>query len=248
MIDITITACRRRELLFKTLNSFLEKALINVPFRLIINVDPVGVDEDSYKSVELCNWFSSPVVYRCPEKPNFSEAFKWSWDQAEADWVFHLEDDWELLVNVDLNDMMGILKSHSKLALLRLPQFKAGEDKMKNWDRWFPWNGTYFECPEEMKQAVGFCGHPSLIKGQYVRACRGHLLTDRNPEKQFHGGNPFLVAEATRWEYGVYSKPGHPNYIQDLGRKWSVDNGWKKKGNKAHFMIWEPINKEEGND
>ena len=76
MIDVTITACRRRELLFKTLNSFLENALSRYSFRIIVNVDPVGVEEDSYKSVELCYWFATPVVYRCPKEPNFSDAYK----------------------------------------------------------------------------------------------------------------------------------------------------------------------------
>lgn len=241
MIDVTITACRRRELLFKTLNSFLENALWNQDFRIIVNVDPVGVNELSYKSVELCYWFSPKVKFRCPEKPNFSEAFKWCWDQVEADWVLHLEDDWEMLIRVDIRHMMGILKSHPTLALLRLPQFRSTETEMKNWDRVYPWNGRYFECPEKMRQAVGFCGHPSLIKGNYVKLCRQHLLTDRNPEKQFHGGNDKLVDEVLRWEYGVYGHPNQPNYIQDLGRQWSVNNGWKKAGNKAHFMQWEKV-------
>jgi len=239
MIDVTITACRRRELLFKTLNSFLENLLWNHDFRIIINVDPVGVNEDSYKSIELCYWFAEPVIARCPAEPNFSDAFKWCWDQVENNWILQLEDDWELLQRVDLRHMMGILESYQDLALLRLPQFKCGKDGMKNWDRWFPWNGTYYECPEEIKQAVGFCGHPSLIKGSFVKACRQHLLTDRNPEKQFHGGNEALVNEVMHWKYGVYGHPGEPNYIRDMGREWAVKNGWKKKGNKAHFMIWE---------
>ena len=136
---------------------------------------------------------------------------------------------------------MGMLSSHPDLALLRLPQFRSTETEMKNWDRVYPWNGAYFECPEEMKQAVGFCGHPSLIKGDYVKLCREHLLTDRNPEKQFHGGNDKLVDEALRWKYGVYGQPNQSNYIRDLGREWAVNNGWKKKGNKAHFVEWEKI-------
>lgn len=241
VIDVTITACRRRELLFKTLNSFLENALWKHDFRIIINVDPVGVEEDSYKSVELCYWFASPVVARCSTESNFSDAFKWCWDQVRADWVLHLEDDWELLVRIDLEEMAYILEKFKDLALLRLPQFKSTDREMKNWDRMFPWNGYYFECPEEMKQGVGFCGHPSLIKGDYVKFCRKHLLTDRNPEKQFHGGNDKLVDEVLRWKYGVYGKPNRPNYIRDMGREWAVKNQWKKKGNKAHFMEWEKV-------
>ena len=68
---------------------------------------------------------------------------------------------------------------------------------MKNWDKHFPWNGYrgYFECPDELRQGVGFCGHPSLIKMEYVKNCAPHIIPEVNPEKQFHGGNGELLDE-----------------------------------------------------
>jgi len=135
--------------------------------------------------------------------------------------------------------MIEILNDEKDLALLRLPQFKSTEDKMKNWDKFFPWNGKYFECPDELRKVVGFCGHPSLIKGEFIKKCAPLLNMELNPEKQFHGDNQPLVDEVMKWRYGVFSKPNHPAYIKDLGREWMLKNDLKKKGDKAWFTEWE---------
>jgi hypothetical protein len=241
-VEITMTATKRKHLTFKTISSFMENLLyICDDVEVIINVDDVGESGPRETTLKIIELFVPVKVSRFSETPNFSTAFAFCWQQVEADWVVHLEDDWELLQKVDVREMMAILKEEEDLALLRLPQFRSGEDKMKNWDKFFPWNGKYFECPDELRQGVGFCGHPSLIKGEFVRACAPLINVELNPEKQFHGDNPELVAEVMKWRYGVYSKPNEPNYIQDLGRQWMVDNGFRKKGSKAWFTEWETV-------
>jgi len=241
MINITITATKRHEILKRTLWSFKQNLFKDYPVRIIINIDPVGPDQHHFTSVATCRRIfpGTEVNYRAPERPNFSEGFKWTWEQSQTDFIFHLEDDWELLREIDLKDMIDMLNRHKDLALLRLPQFKSTENTMKNWNLIYPWNGEYFECPENLIMTAGFCGHPSLIKGEFVRNTTPYIDTTKNPEKQFHHGPPEIMSEVARWKYGVYSKPNMPNAIQDLGRKWSVETGWHKKGPKAWFMEWE---------
>jgi hypothetical protein len=240
-VEVTITATNRINILYKTISSFMENLLFRCDVEAIANIDNVGEKgskEALAKTVEL---FMPVKMTRRSFKPNFSEAFAFCWNSVEADWVFHLEDDWELLERVEIREMIEILKEEKDLALLRLPQFRSTEDKMKNWDKFFPWNGKYFECPDDLRQAVGFCGHPSLIKGEFVKKCAPLLDPTMNPEKQFHGDNPKLVEEVMKWRYGVFGKPNSPAYIRDLGRQWMVDNGLRKKGNKAWFTEWEKI-------
>jgi len=239
-IDVTITACRRPEILAQTLHSFMSKMLIGHTCYVSINIDPVG-DADAYEVIKACEVvFPSRMVHRTPKTPNFSDAFKWAWQsRGGSEFVLHLEDDWELLKDVDVMHMAYILRNNPKLALLRLPQFKADGDKMKNWNKFFPWNGEYFECPEELKMSVGFCGHPSLIKKEFVDNTVNFIDTTRNPEKQFHRGPIEIMEEVAKWDYGVYGTPEESAYIRDIGRKWMIENKWKKKGSKAHFMEWE---------
>lgn len=239
-LDVTITACVRPDLLMKTLDSFFLNLLWQADCRIIINVDPVGWSDDPETMEKVCRYYSSEVISNFPDRPGFGKAFKWAWDQAETDYVFHLEDDWKLLRKVSLSSMVEILEKNSDLASLRLPQFKTDGEKMKNWNLFFPWNGQFYECPKELRIGGGFCGHPSLIKGVFVQRCRILIDENKNPEKQFHTGNKELVAEHLRWRYGVYAYPGDSNYIEDMGRKWVEYNGWKKKGSKAYFTVWEP--------
>jgi len=238
-IDITITACRRPKILLTTLQSFYYNMLKDHECEVIMNVDPVG-DGKADSVIDTCLMFFPNLVSRTPEKSNFSDAFKWVWKfKGNAEFVLHLEDDWELLKEVDLMDMVGILRRNPKLALLRLPQFKADGDKMKNWNKFFPWNGEYFECPEELKMSVGFCGHPSLIKREFIDNTVNYIDTNKNPEKQFHRGPKEIMNEVAKWSYGVYGTPKESAMIRDIGRRWMIENNWKKKGSKAYFMEWE---------
>jgi len=241
MLDVTITATKRHEILRRTLESFKKNLLKDTEIRIIINIDPVGPDKMFIDCLDVC-WATFPhtdVHYRTPNAPNFAAGFKWTWNEARTNFVLHLEDDWELLREIDLQDMINMLNRHKNLALLRLPQFKSTEKDMKNWNLFFPYNGEYFECPEELKMSVGFCGHPSLIKGEFVQNTALYIDTTKNPEKQFHRGPPEIIKEVVKWKYGVYSQPNMPPAIVDIGRKWSVETGWQKKGTKAWFMEWE---------
>lgn len=238
-MDITITACKRSRVLRRTLESFKLNLIGDLPCRVIINIDPVGLDEDPYLCLDICRLYFDNVCHRIQPVPNFSDAFKWVWSMVKDDFVLHLEDDWELIRKVDLKDMFRILQSEPDLALLRLPQFKSGADTMKNWDKIYPYNGTYFECPKELKMEVGFCGHPSIIKKTFIKNTGPYIDTSINPEKQFHHGPKEIMAEIPKWRYGVYAKPNEPNAIADLGRRWMVENKLRKRGNKAWFTQWE---------
>ena len=239
--EVTITATNRIDLLYKTLSSFMENLLFRCDCEAIINIDDVGEGGRPERLLKIVEMFLPIKVSRVSPKPNFPEAFAFCWQSVEADWVMNIEDDWLLKERVEIREMMEILNDEEDLALLRLPQFRSTDDQMKNWDKFFPWNGKYFECPDELRQAVGFCGHPSLIKGEFVRKCAPLIDTTMNPEKQFHGDNPALVEEVLKWRYGVFSKPNHPNYIEDLGRAWAVKHGFQKKGSKAWFTEWEKV-------
>jgi hypothetical protein len=246
-IDVTITATHRPELLRRTLDSFFSK-LFNYSGmhlrrmwepRAIINVDPAGRGGDPCKIVDIVREYFPNVEARAPKEAGFGAAFKWCWTQTTAPWVFNLEEDWEALVPVDLSKMLEILQKEPKLALLRLPAFRANESDMKNWSHFYPWNGRYFECPHEKRIELGFCGHPSLIKGEFVRRCAPWLDPEKNPEKQFHRGHVLLTNEVSNWRYGVYGFPQSLPIIRDIGREWMVQNKFCKKGSKAYFTQWE---------
>jgi len=241
MLDILMTATMRPEIIMRTLESFMNKMFCNPHFlRLIVNIDPVGGSNgmtrlDILKEVER----HIPIVKsNLPPTASFPEAFKWIVRNSESEYVFLLEDDWELLYPIHLIDMVEIMDDEPDLALLRLPVFKSGLDSMKNWSTFYPWNGKYFECPDEKRIEMGFCGHPSLVRGSFLRECVKYLDTNKNPEKQFHRGPVQLIAEVAKYRYGVYGCLNAPSLIRDIGREWLAKTSWRKKGNKAFFTEW----------
>jgi len=247
MLDVTITAVRRPKILRQTLDSFFKNLFKATPCRAIINVDPVGLDIDSMRMVDVCREYFDEVVFNLPDEPSLSKAFKWCWSQVESDLVFHLEDDWSLLREVDLECLKGVLKKYKNIPYIRLPQFPSGLTEMKNWNKTFKWAGQFYMPPSDEKW-LGFCGHPALLKGQFVRHVAPMLNADLNPEKQFfQGGNPKLTEYCNQYWFVVYGVPADsptPAFVKDIGKSWAVENGWRKAGNKAHFLNWE---KDEGN-
>lgn len=222
----------------ETLKSFYDNLLWRKDLltRIIINVDPVGHHEDSMWSVDLCRGFTDDVVFNCPDTPSFGKAFKWVWSQVTADWVLNLEDDWKLMVVVDIKDIFEILEKFQKLALLRFPFDFAGKDTILAWGKVpFEWNGDYFKC---VKMNWAYCGHPSIIKGSWVKGMRPFVKAVLDPEKQFRHTNPLLIKEVLKYDYGLFSGPYHGPYIKDIGREWMKKEGWEKVRHGHPFPVW----------
>jgi hypothetical protein len=207
---------------------------------LILNIDPVGPDSLNDVLDVATEHFTEPE-FILPAFPSFPKAFINTWRKTTSKYIFNLEDDWELLLNLDLLDMIRIMDENPNLAVLRLP-YKATDEKSKNWSCFYPWNGEFFECPKDKKRELGFCGHPSLIRGDFAREAVRHLSPDLNPEKQFHHGPPGIMQLIDESRFGVYAEKHQQRAIVDIGRKWMVGTGWQKQGNKAHFTKWENQN------
>ena len=250
MIDVTMTATRRPELLRDTLSSFRENLFgdrMKRGTRLIINVDPVGEDIPSESVVDVAREFFELVEYRCPTKPSFPAAFQWCWSQTTRDYIFNLEEDWRLLIPVDLDKMMELMEEFPALTTLRL-SFSPCKENVKNWNHFLTWNGRFYEVPNNLKGLLGFCGHPSLIKILFVRIGLNLLDGKTNPEKQlkWRRGSPHeRILQNLR--YGVYGFPGMGAAVLDTGRRWKLDHGWRKVGrsgdtkDKAFFTHWERV-------
>ena len=240
-IDITMTATLRPEIIERTLSTFKQNLFKNHPCRLIINIDPVGLDVKPMEIVDLCGRYFREITFNIAQQPSFPKAFIWTWQQVETDYLFHLEDDWCLLREVDLQKMLDLMEKHKDLATLRLSAKPSNKDNCKSWNKFLPWNGEFFECPENLIRTIGMSGHPSLIRGRFVKRTIVHLDDRSNPEKQFHHfGHMPIMQEVFKWRYGLFMGREEPKQIQDIGQRWLIDTDFRKNGpNKAFFTVWE---------
>lgn len=251
-IDITITAMSRPEILRRTLSSFCTNMLrpaINKIGKVFINIDPGGIG--SQNAVEqVCREFfpAGKVVVNTPATASFPKAFTWVWAQTlktNSACVLHLEDDWELLHPVDLHHMFMLLYLYPDLSILRLSAFHSATHILKCWDKLISWNGTFFEVPPNLRGLLGFCGHPSLIRKEFIQAVLPHLDDTKNPEKQIKGNHPQFGQYILSHRFGVYQSQDALPTVKDIGRQWMIDNKYRKAGSKAWFTKWEDIGGEK---
>jgi hypothetical protein len=245
-VDITITATSRPEILRRTLQSFntnmfrFHSSLIRNVF---INVDPVGT-ADPKETIRVCSEVFDPkiVTAHVPSTPSFPKAFIWTWQQTlstDSACVFHLEDDWELLRPVDMQQLFLLLYLYPDLTSLKLSAFASATHVLKCWDKFCTWNGTFFEVPPNLRGLLGFCGHPTLLRKEFVRAVLPYLDDTKNPEKQIKGSHPQFGQYILSHRFGWYHGQDEPAAVKDIGRQWMIDNGFRKSGSKAWFTEWE---------
>lgn len=248
--DITMTATLRPELIKITLDSHIENLFGDEikKARLIVNVDMAGATENKDEVLHevLGVLFSYPfrdVSLRVGTQPHFPTAFFWCWDQATAEYVFHLEEDWQMVQPLRIDDMQALMDDDRGLVHLRLSQFKSGELHCKNWNKFTHWNGDYFFVHSQDKGIIGWAGHPSLNRLSFMRNVLQYADRSANPEKQIKGRkyqhpiNDFF--EQSR--FGVFTPQNCEPVVVDIGRQWMVDHGWAKAGNKAFFTNWQKV-------
>lgn len=246
--DITCTATLRPDLLDRTLSSFTKNLFREriACARLIINIDYAGVEEEQYpdkllKIISVVNDYPFyEVVPRYCTKPHFPTAFCWCMDQIKNKYFFHLEEDWELLFPIDFDAMWNLFDRHGDLAHLRLSKFASEEFRCKNWNKFLVWNGEFFEVQFDEKLVIGWAGHPSLNRSSFVQECLPYINRMVNPEKQIKGKiHPCITQSINAHRFGSFHPQNKEPSIKDTGRKWMMENGYKKKGNKAWFVNWE---------
>lgn len=253
-VDVTTTATLRPEILGKTYSSFRTNLLKPglAKYRCVLNVDPIGEDISSEEVIKVAKAFFPHIVNNVPETPNFSMALRWCWEHTEAEYIFNLEDDWEMMKPLDLIDMLNIMDEHPNLAHLRLSMFptktlpegslKGSGLCLRQWNRYIPWNGRFFEVPREKIFQLGYSGNPSLMRGEFVRSIAQFFHPRLCPEKTLKGGFDSIRREISKWRFGAYHefKDKAPRTIRDHGRQWREKHDFYKDRN-MYFSTWERI-------
>jgi hypothetical protein len=241
MIDITITATIRPELLNKTLDSFFRNCFYqfnkrnNCESNIIINIDNIGNRANTPIDVyQVCQQYSKNVLYNIPNEPNFAKAVKWCWSQCTNKYIFHLEDDWLLNRYLHLENLINYIDK--------------GISSVRLYKRKYPSKKPYmmFDCEYDFDNDNLFIAkgnydqfglNPVLIDKQFIDDVLPLMVDNINPEKQFRMRNNNMKNILPRYKYGIYGKPGEKAIVTDIGTEWREKRKIQKQpGDK--FLSW----------
>jgi len=180
-ICFTTTAMPRPELLLQTYASF-RKNLPWLDFKkieLFINIDrfPHTIDDAEKKTdevIRVANEFFGKVTYNRHHFSNFPQAVKWIFSQPQTEYVFNLEDDWELLC--ELPEYFVDFFKNPKILQVGLRATKRSDPR--------------------------FVLSPSIMRASFCREMSAKLNTSKNPEEQIRSYVAHMVHESfAYWPY-----------------------------------------------
>lgn len=204
-ISFTITACRRPELLDRTLASF-SRGVIDAnlsEFDAYINVDPLPAEVPGDKLLEIAKKYFRSVRFRTPAKANFCSAVKWVWSQPDTEFFFHLEDDWELIKPFRLGTLVRILKQRRFLPLFS--QRSAVNLNVYNF------------------ADTRICLSPGLLRTSFGHYAATHLDEKYNPERQLRIDNAMIcptIPGLKAFKGHFYGGKQNVQFCRDIGREW----------------------------
>ena len=225
-IDLCVVATLRPDILEKTFESFIKHVIFDGKMTLRINIDHVPMSEENNNNILKMGMVVGSMatkidfkVYVSSMLGNFAKAVKRLWSESTADYVFHLEDDWKFIKNIDLNECVERMENEN-FDYMRFPKKNA---------------------PHLNKVAL----QPSLWKGDIVREISKYMIIDKDPEKQLRTGQGNDELDKILIEL---QNKGLKDYCsdwccEDIGREWRTKHGlekWNKnKGN--NYITWTKV-------
>lgn len=221
IMDFTTPAMARPDILDRTYSSFSKnlKGIDLKECRLFINIDPLPADVNRTKVAAVAKKYFKEVHANYPDKANFTAACNWLWSNAETEYIFHIEDDWQLIKEVSVKRMLNYFKQHSELMEVCLRAYRY----------------KYITCPLS----------PNIMHKRYYKAVAGKLDENANPEVQLRGKKfgiempaPALGVACKGKIIACPEKQGNV-VIEDIGRRWLKKSKFKKPKKKGGFISWE---------
>ncbi|WP_457580222.1 glycosyltransferase family 2 protein [Ensifer canadensis] len=229
-IDICIVAARRPHLLAETLDSFSNRVFANFEIgKVFMNLDPIfGDQRDHLECIELFKrHFPHGIIFQ-PQDAGFPQAVKRLWSATTAEIVFHLEDDWIALTEIDqkatypFNDgsvaQVSLLTAEKKWDTKEKGNFHNRNEYVKVLGIKFP---LFRKFPI-------FTTSPCFIRGEFARGAAALMDVTKDPEKQFYYGvNRPLESYVRKFRSYIFAPESKP-VIADIGRDWQRTKNIKK--------------------
>lgn len=240
MIDITMTAALRANILVKTLTSIRKNLEYSGGFRLIVDVAPVPLEKQSkdyivrkqHEIVEIAQCYFPRCSTRCLFDSPQADAVRWTWAHATSEFVLQWEDDWVLEKNINLQDVVDHFEPDMAIMCF---------DRHGKSVRTYP--GYQDQVEQHSKQVwyrvrgKSLGGPPALMRNQYMQQVVPLIEENRCLDTMSH--DPVVEKLLSKWKIGIYlGEDGKGNLVQDIGKEWKRDQGFVMKKNTPRGVTW----------
>ena len=218
-MDFTTTAMARPEIVERTYASFSKnlKGIDLKECRLFINIDPLPSGKDRKEVTKVAKKYFREVIPNYPDKPNYTAAYNWLWSSAESNIIFNLEDDWELIEEVPIPELVDHFNNYPEMMEVALRAYTY----------------EYPKCPTS----------PCLMGKKYYKAVGGKLNITLNPEIQLRGRKFGIEMPNPKDKIPFKGKlivyPENKVILKDIGRSWLKRSNYRRPKKKARFTSWE---------
>lgn len=214
ILEFSTTACDRPIILDRTYSSF-HKNMKGIQWQncsLYINIDKSPGQNQTQQTIQVAKKYFGNVVHNSPDSPNFSKAVEWCFSRPSGQYFFHLQDDWELTKQINIQQLMNmfILNKKAQAVNLRAYPFLVGK----------------------------FCLLPMMIKTSFARKMIKDFNYNINPQRQIRDklkAYPYPLPEFIHYPQKEYQN----FYVKDIGRQWLTGNKLKRNHHGKDFIKWQ---------
>lgn len=223
-LEITMTCILRPQILKNTLESFFDKCKGIDNYKIIANIDPLGYNYYVKDVVDLIKSFNVETKLRTPDKCNWVDAVRWTWNMVTQPVFFNLEDDWVFMREFNAEDIIGLFSQIQNLGYICLRKKSVrGKNSIKI--------GEQYITIKQQTHGKQFGLQPAFWRKELVQNIIKYLKDGADPEKQI-SENSNCAPALIDWIGVDYGKTGIYKWVKDIGRKVKKKPIPKRKNKK----------------
>lgn len=237
-IDITMISTIRPEIVRRTLQSLVKYLKNPDGFKLIIDIAPVGeMDKTQDDIAKIAGSCFEEIIARTNLISYQAEALIWTWQQAGGEFILNWEDDWEVMQNINISQLISVFNEYPKLAAINFDR------EGKHILTYQGYKGQFFPIPGkdiyQRKTGYSLGGPPAIIRKEYIKEALNYIspvecldITSQKAEVR-----KFLDT----WDHATIAR-SNSAYVKDIGHQWKKEHGIKRIKDSKVGVQWVKIN------
>lgn len=120
-LDVCITSTCRKNLI-ATIESFENCVFTSKKLRYLVNIDVIPRNEGNLSYILKYLKAKGIKDINVSDNPSHADAINYLYKKIQSKYYFNLEDDWEFLGNIDLDQLVNVMENNLNISNIRFPK------------------------------------------------------------------------------------------------------------------------------